>query len=49
VLRGVRRDFDKAAQTAAMKSRWEPMLLKGKRVGAVVMVSVEAPKRPAAK
>jgi TonB family protein len=43
VLRGVRSDFDKAAQTAAMQWRWTPKTIRGTRVGVALTVSVTAP------
>jgi len=43
VVRGVRSDFDKAAQKAAMKWVWTPKVVKGKRVGVVASVTFETP------
>jgi TonB family protein len=40
VLRGVREDFDTAAQLATLKWRYEPKLLDGKPVGVVMTVTV---------
>ena len=43
VLRGVRSDFDKAAQAAALRWRWNPTVLDGKPVGVVMTVTVCTP------
>jgi TonB family protein len=43
VLRGVRFDFDNAAQAAALKWRWNPMRLNGKPIGVVMTVTVGTP------
>lgn len=43
VLRGVRADFDKAAQAAALQWRWtRPVLETGEPVGVVMTVTVAA-------
>ena len=44
VLRGIRADFDKAAQVATLGWRFEPKLLKGKPVGIVMTVTVDTHK-----
>jgi hypothetical protein len=43
VLRSVRPDFDKAAQSAALRWQWKPFGLRGKPVGSVVAVSIPVP------
>jgi TonB family protein len=43
VLRGVRPDFDRAAQEAALRSRWTPKLLNGRPVGVVMTVTYQFP------
>jgi len=43
LLRGVRSDFDKAAQAAALRWRWNPYLLKGKPVGVVITTTLCTP------
>jgi TonB family protein len=43
LLRGIRSDFDKAAQLAALGWRFEPYLLKGKPTGVVMTVTVGTP------
>jgi hypothetical protein len=43
VLRGIRNDFDKAAQLATLKWRFTPLLLIGKPVGVVMTVTVGIP------
>jgi TonB family protein len=45
VLRGVRSDFDKAAQAAALKWLWTPTAVKGKPVGVVVTVTFRHSRR----
>ncbi len=44
VLRGIRGDFDHAAQLATLRWRFEPKLLEGKAVGIVMTVTVKAPR-----
>jgi len=41
VRRGVRSDFDKAAQAAALEWLWAPKTLKGKPVGVVMTVTFD--------
>jgi TonB family protein len=43
VLRGVRDDFDNAAQAAALESLWTPKVLNGKPVGVVMTVTFVTP------
>jgi TonB family protein len=43
VLRGVRSDFDQAAQAAALEWLWTPKVVKGQRVGVVVTLAFDAP------
>jgi len=43
VLRGIRSDFDKAAQSAVLRWRWNPTVLDGKPVGVVMTVTVCTP------
>ena len=43
VLRGIRPDFDKAAQVATLGWRFEPKRLDGKPVGIVMTVTVKGP------
>lgn len=43
VLRGVRADFDKAAQLATLAWRFEPKVVDGKPIGVVLTVTVKAP------
>ena len=49
LLRGVRGDFDKAAQAAALRWRWNPYLLHGKPVGVVITTTVCTPDLDSAK
>ena len=43
LLRGIRSDFDKAAQVATLGWKFNPYLLKGKPVGVVLTVTVTTP------
>lgn len=43
VLRGVRSDFDKAAQAAALKWVWTPKVVESQPVGVVMTVTFETP------
>jgi TonB family protein len=43
VLRGIRSDFDEAAQAAALRWRWNPYLLHGKPIGVVITITVCTP------
>jgi TonB family protein len=49
VLRGVRSDFDEAAQAAALQWLWTPKVVKGKPVGVVVTVTFDTPDVPRGK
>jgi hypothetical protein len=41
VLRGIRSDFDKVAQAAVLRWRWNPTVLDGQPVGVAMTVSPE--------
>lgn len=43
VLRGLRSDFDKAAQAAALQWLWTPKFVNGKPVGVVITVAFDTP------
>jgi hypothetical protein len=43
VLRGVRSDFDKAAQAAALEWLWTPKVVRGKPIGVVMTVTFDTP------
>ena len=43
LLRGIRSDFDKAAQLAALGWKFNPYLLKGKPIGIMLTVTVVTP------
>ena len=45
VLRGVRSDFDKAAQVAVLKWKFDPLMLQGQSVSAFLTVTVCTPDR----
>jgi hypothetical protein len=45
VVRGVRDDFDRAAQAAALQSRWKVPTLKGRERGFVMTITVCTPDR----
>ena len=45
VLRGVRSDFDQAAQAAALHWRWSPCLLHGQPIGAIEAITICTPDR----
>jgi len=49
VLRGVRPDFDTAAQAAASRWLFKPSVLKGQPVGVVVTMTIPTPDRQPAK
>jgi TonB family protein len=44
VLRGIRKDFDRAAQLATLRWRFTPMQIDGKRIGVVISVTVTSPR-----
>ena len=43
LLRGIRSDFDKAAQASALRWRFNPYFLKGTPVGVVITMTVTTP------
>ena len=45
VLRGVRNDFDKAAQIAVLKWKFDPLVWQGQAVSAFLTVTVCTPDR----
>jgi TonB family protein len=45
LLRGIRADFDKAAQLATLGWRFEPKVVEGKPIGVVMTVTVNTPHR----